>query len=679
MSHKKKIAFFPLTPLGDAVVAMGILDELHRIYAPCEITIFAVPLIAELYRGYLLCSKSIELEENSDGEVFFRQIPQEHFDVVFNHGYSESWNRLLEQLDYDNAYGMEEPCRPPEKCKELFTQWVSSEYWNTVTLKKHQKVSEQMAELIRLVDPTCQSIQPTLSSENYTLTSCMIPQSKYILMLPGASSIEKCWPIGKFLQLAKILTLANYQVFFVTGPAERHLEKKIKTSGFMYFNTPKLSNLAYCIAHADAVIGNDSGPMHMAACFNRPTIHFFSFSGAETWFQYDHTLHKLVMPVCGRKSEKSCVCSPCHRTCIGKITVKQAYRACRDILELPEIKFKKIGYFATQLIGDSLVAINHLEKISELYNPCEITVFCDGKNSELFDNYAYCEQVVQISPNNEFDSLQTQDQFEAIFNTRYDLKSIELLAKLQHRSAYGFENVEIPQKICQQQYEKWVPLSAWDDVNFRYNTSVSELSSTLIRLIDPGYHLAHSTLQRNTFVHDYNIAGKYLCPNLVIFVPGASDRHKHWGNSNYLAIAANLKELKYNCLFLLGSNEMDYEDEICRAGFRTALNMQFAGVAALFNSPVVKCVIGNDTGLMHLACSLNVPTITISPGDFHYVWQPYSREKHRVCHSECSNIMCSRYCKTFSNCISKITPEQVINECMSLFCKSLMIKHLHFL
>ena len=79
--------------------------------------------------------------------------------------------------------------------------------------------------------------------------------------------------------------------------------------------------------------------------------------------------------------------------------------------------------------------INHLEKISELYNPCEITVFCDGKNSELFDDYAYCEQVVQISPNNEFGTLQTQDQFEAIFNTRYDLKSIELLAKLQHRSA----------------------------------------------------------------------------------------------------------------------------------------------------------------------------------------------------------------------------------------------------
>ncbi|MBQ7693590.1 MAG: glycosyltransferase family 9 protein [Lentisphaeria bacterium] len=337
---------------------MGILDELHRIYTPCEITVFAVPLIAELYRGHQLCAQAVELEENPAGEVSFRRIPQEHFDVVFNHGYCESWNRLLEQLDYDNAYGMEEPCRPPEKCRELFTRWISSKYWNEVTLREYSKVSEQMAELIRLVDPACRSIQPSLSPQNYKLTPCPIPQGKYVLMLPGASSSEKRWPIGKFLQLAKILSAANYRILFATGPAERHLAEKIESDAFTCFDTPKLSELAFCIAHADAVIGNDSGPMHMAACFDRPSIHFFSFSGAETWFQYDPALHKLVMPTCGRKSEETC--GPCHRTCIGKITVKQAYRACKEILGLPEIQFKKIGYFATPRIGDSLVAINNL-------------------------------------------------------------------------------------------------------------------------------------------------------------------------------------------------------------------------------------------------------------------------------------------------------------------------------
>ncbi|MBQ7693725.1 MAG: hypothetical protein IJT50_01235 [Lentisphaeria bacterium] len=310
-----------------------------------------------------------------------------------------------------------------------------------------------------------------------------------------------------------------------------------------------------------------------------------------------------------------------------------------------------------------------LEKISELYTPCEITVFCDGEISELFDDYAYCEQVVRIPRNNEIDSVLTQDQFEVIFNTRYDLNSIELLAKLPHRSAYGFENVEIPQEICQQQYEKWVPLSAWDDVNFRYNTSVSELDSALLRLIDPGYHLVHSSLQKNTFVHDYDVAEKYLCSNLVIFIPGAGDRHKHWGNDKYLVVAANLKKLKYNCLFLLGSNELDYTEEIRGAGFRTAVNMSFCGVAALFNNRVVKCVIGNDTGLMHLACMLDVPSITLSPGDFHYTWQPYSKEKHRVCHPKCSKVMCSRKCDGLGNCISEVPIKDVLDECFKIIGK----------
>ena len=147
----REIAFFPLTPLGDAIAQMGQLEELHRLYTPCRITVFAIPLIAELYRNYAFCDEAVELEGGIRGPVRFREVPRRHFDVVFNHGYEESWTEMLRQLDYGEAYGMEEACRPPEICRELFAKWVPLDFWQTRTLKERRFVSEQMAEVVPLL------------------------------------------------------------------------------------------------------------------------------------------------------------------------------------------------------------------------------------------------------------------------------------------------------------------------------------------------------------------------------------------------------------------------------------------------------------------------------------------------------------------------------------------------
>ena len=142
----KKIAFFPLTPLGDCIAQMAQLCEIHRLYAPCHITVFAIPLIVELYRNYKYCDEAVELEGKIRGPVNFREIPQTEFDVVFNHGYEPSWSNMLRQMKYKEAYGMEEMYRPEKECRELFTKYVTLDHWKNVTLKKYRFVAEQMSE-----------------------------------------------------------------------------------------------------------------------------------------------------------------------------------------------------------------------------------------------------------------------------------------------------------------------------------------------------------------------------------------------------------------------------------------------------------------------------------------------------------------------------------------------------
>ncbi len=655
----KHIAYLPLTPLGDAVVEMGALVELRRLYAPCRITVFAVRNIAELYRNYKYCDEAVELAEDSNGNVFFQEIPKEHFDLIFNHGYCESWTKLLEQMDYGDAFGMEEAKRPPEVCQRLFKRWVSSSYWNDVTLKKYRHVSEQMAELVRLVRPECKTILPVLNAENYANAKPFdFPYENYAILLPGASTLAKCWPIRKYLQLAGLLEKSGHTPVFILGPQDAQFGQAIRNAGFPCVEKLSFAELAYCLMNAAIIIGNDSGPMHFAACIkDSRTVHLFSSSGADTWFQYEEDLHKLVMYDCGRRSGKDC--GDCHCVCIGNIPLRKVYAACQSLLDLPDIPFRQIAYFAQDLIGDALVHINDLEELSDFYMPCEITVFCTKNNRSLFDAYAFCDRIFCYEPEKWNREKLLSFHFEVAFNTRYDNDSVQMLRAMDVQAAYGYENIEIPDALCRKVYVDWLPLSIWDAPRLRYNTSVTELGASLIRLVNPHYHCDHISLKVNTFTHDYSCV-VHVAPNLVLLIPCASSAYKHWGNNNYLRIADILSSEGYRCLFILGPKECDYREAIEMSGHQVAYCLLFSQIAALMECS--KCVVGNDTGLMHLACALDVPSLTISATDSHFVWFPYDQSQHRLCHTACSQVQCSFKCNEIESCIHKIDVVDVINQ-----------------
>lgn len=656
----KEIAFFPLNPLGDSICQMGQLQELHRLYDPCRITVFAIPLIAELYRNYQYANEVVVLDGNIHGPVTFREVPRKHFDLVFNHGYNQYWSAMLRQLDYDKAYGMEEIFRSKAECEELFDQYVTLEYWRNITLKQYQYVPEQMAELIRLVNPVYRGAMPHLTTDNY---QCTPPPKtlpgKYVLMLPGTSWIGKYWPIQKYLQLAETLRHCyGLESVFVIGPQDRVLIRDLEQAGFIYFDNLSLSQLGYVICRSELTIGNDSGPMHLAGCFDVKTVHFFSFTGIENWFSYDPRRHKALQYSCGRPN-----CQNCLVTCVGKITLKQALEAVLELLDLPKIPIKKIAYFAQDLLGDALVNFNLLEKLSQIYFPCELTVFCTENNRELFQNYAFVDEIFCYTPGEWNRDLLPKLQFEAVFNTRYDMDSLNLISDLNCKSCYGYESYEISEADCKKYYTAYLPLKLWDDRSLRWQSSVTEQGSALIRLIEPEYHCNQIRLAENTFCHE--LSGKIqkvMSPRLVIIVPGASNRYKHWGNHNYFCLAKRLKDAGMNILFLLGPQETDYAPEITQAGYPWISELSFAEIAQLMNTPgKTELVVGNDTGIMHLACALDCPSVTISPQSASFTWFPYLSPKHRLCRAECAAIQCGDFCKQIDTCIAKISVDQVWN------------------
>jgi len=101
----------------------------------------------------------------------------------------------------------------------------------------------------------------------------------YIVLLPGssASGAHKRWP--HFAALARLLAEAGQQTITVPGPGEQALCRAIPARmiiGTDAANSPlDLADLATVLSRAAFVIGNDSGPSHLAACLGVPGLALF--------------------------------------------------------------------------------------------------------------------------------------------------------------------------------------------------------------------------------------------------------------------------------------------------------------------------------------------------------------------------------------------------------------------
>ena len=151
----------------------------------------------------------------------------------------------------------------------------------------------------------------------------------------------------------------------------------------------------------------------------------------------------------------------------------------------------------------------------------------------------------------------------------------------------------------------------------------------------------------------------------IVFVLGASDPAKSWGLDNFLEVAGFVRDQGFKPLFLLGPSERDLAPRVREAGFAKGVCLPFRKIAGLFDPDYgTRCVIGNDTGLMHLACMIGAPSVTIMPHGTHFTWFPYdgdTRVPHICLAPDCAAPLCVNKCRDTAHCVGKISTSEVKN------------------
>ena len=103
----------------------------------------------------------------------------------------------------------------------------------------------------------------------------------YVMLVPGGSEHrpEKRWPVERYSELARILYSRGFDVVIIGGPAEAELAHTIQRAvprARDLTGRTDFARVAMLGAKAALAIGNDTGPLHLAAAGGAPAIVLFS-------------------------------------------------------------------------------------------------------------------------------------------------------------------------------------------------------------------------------------------------------------------------------------------------------------------------------------------------------------------------------------------------------------------
>lgn len=107
----------------------------------------------------------------------------------------------------------------------------------------------------------------------------MISEEHYCVMCPGASKMEKCWPIERFAKVIDYIVEKFQMNVHLCGATDevRFEEILLKSTKYperviSHIGKLSFSDWSSIIQYADLVVGNDSATMHLAAASRRKSV-----------------------------------------------------------------------------------------------------------------------------------------------------------------------------------------------------------------------------------------------------------------------------------------------------------------------------------------------------------------------------------------------------------------------
>ena len=278
----QRILVIKLSALGDFVLALAAMKKIREAHAKAHITLLTTPPFEALAKSspYFNAVDIGGRPESLQDWLSLRQrIRAAKYDRVYDLQTSAQSNRIFQALRPNPppwsgiAFGCSIPHRNPHRnimhtLERQADQLMYAGIWPDAPTGVGEAPGPDLSWVLK----TGEKERPVPGG---------VRPKPYVMFVPGGSARrpEKRWPVEKYSELARILYSRGFDIVIIGGVQEAAMAHEIQRQ------TPRARDLtgrtdfariAILGAKAALAVGNDTGPLHLAAAAGAPTIVLFS-------------------------------------------------------------------------------------------------------------------------------------------------------------------------------------------------------------------------------------------------------------------------------------------------------------------------------------------------------------------------------------------------------------------
>lgn len=271
--------------LGDLVLSIGAIKTLRNYFQNDKLILLTQSNYKKIF--YDMPFVDLILEDNREN------IIKSIINIIF----------IVKKNKIDLVFDLQNSSRT--SCYNFFIKYFSSSkilsarkfssFKYSQKEKGYQHITKNHADQLKLL-----GINQYLLPDIEWMGKKEITKDKYVVLIPGASisGRNKKWPIFKYAAISKFLISINLKVYLTGSNAD--LEDineiiKICPGAYNKISDSKIRDFFSLCKSAVLIIGNDTGPSHIAGLTNRPLIWLANINNTtDSSYPLGKNVHKLT-------------------------------------------------------------------------------------------------------------------------------------------------------------------------------------------------------------------------------------------------------------------------------------------------------------------------------------------------------------------------------------------------
>jgi ADP-heptose:LPS heptosyltransferase len=341
-----KLAVLRANAIGDYLVSLPAIQGLRAAYPAAELVLLGADWHADFLAGRpgpvdrcVRVPPTVGVRDDhppapsAEVEAFFAGMRAERFDLAVQlQGGGRHSNRFVRQLGARVTAGSRAPDAPALD--------------RTVPYTHHQHEVHRFLEVVALVGAEPLTLEPRLqvtATDRAQASAALAGDDRPLVVLhPGANDPRRRWPVERLAAVGSELARKGARLAVVGTPAERRLADRLldalDSDAADLAGRLGLGGLAGLLERAALLVGNDSGPRHLAAAVGTATVAVFwcvSLGSYGPLYRARHrapTSWRLHCPVCGVNGLQE-DCRPDHQASfVADVSVDEVLGEALDLL-----------------------------------------------------------------------------------------------------------------------------------------------------------------------------------------------------------------------------------------------------------------------------------------------------------------------------------------------------------